>query len=248
MSAVRQRDLHRAILTSFGLPLIHHARVLDFGCGEGEGVNAYLALGYDAWGCDIELPPDAGSRLRLIEDPYRLPFDSATFDFVFSDQVFEHVRDQHAAAREISRVLRPGAPSLHVFPGRWRPVEPHTFVPLATVLRTAPWLRLWASLGVRNGFQRGIPAAEVAVLNERYLRTQTFYRSRRKIRDAFAESFGRIEFCETTMLEHAYGRARHIAPLRHIPGFARAFSGLHMRAILAVAREDHRSSALPSRR
>jgi SAM-dependent methyltransferase len=92
--AAQQRDMHRAILASLGLPLPRGARVLDFGCGDGEGVDAYLAIGCDAWGCDIELALDTDPRLKLIEHPYRLPFEDGSFDFVFSEQVFEHVRDQ----------------------------------------------------------------------------------------------------------------------------------------------------------
>src|SRR4051794_17135538 len=64
------------------------ARLLDFGCGEGRLYRAFKSLGYGAYGCDFasELDPD-GDRLRLIEDPYRLPFDDETFDLVVSSQV-----------------------------------------------------------------------------------------------------------------------------------------------------------------
>ncbi len=37
-----------------------------------------------------------------------LPFPAATFDFVFSQAVLEHVPDPHAAVREMNRVLKPG--------------------------------------------------------------------------------------------------------------------------------------------
>ncbi len=38
----------------------------------------------------------------------RIPFMDATFDYVISNAVLEHVRDPFSAAREITRVLKPG--------------------------------------------------------------------------------------------------------------------------------------------
>ena len=52
-----------------------------------------------------------------------------SFDFCYSTSVFEHVMDYNQPLSEICRVLRPGAWTLHIFPARWRPVEPHIFTP-----------------------------------------------------------------------------------------------------------------------
>jgi hypothetical protein len=41
-------------------------------------------------------------------DVHRLPFRDASFDFVCSQAVFEHVRNPFVAARELIRVLKPG--------------------------------------------------------------------------------------------------------------------------------------------
>ena len=74
------------------------ARVLDFGCGSGGTVTELDRLGFDAYGCDISLDSPT-ERLRLIPQPYRLPFEDEAFDLVVSDQVFEHVMDQRTAFR-----------------------------------------------------------------------------------------------------------------------------------------------------
>jgi SAM-dependent methyltransferase len=42
------------------------------------------------------------------EDITKLSFDDCTFDFVIANHVLEHVVDDHAAMREIFRVLKPG--------------------------------------------------------------------------------------------------------------------------------------------
>lgn len=174
--------------------------VLDLGCGAGALVASLRTRGFDAWGCDIpgsdasEFPADVATKgcLRPIEmQPYRLPFEDNRFDFVISSQVLEHVMDYTATFGEIRRVLKPGGISLHTFPGRHVLIEPHVFVPLASVIRCRPWLRLWALLGVRNGYQAGKSAREVAELNHAYLAGHTNYLPARRILTharAFAEA------------------------------------------------------------
>jgi SAM-dependent methyltransferase len=49
----------------------------------------------------------------------RLPFDDNTFDLVASHEVFEHIPDVRAAAREVKRVMKPGGLAyinVHLFP------------------------------------------------------------------------------------------------------------------------------------
>ena len=105
--------------------------------------------------------------------PYRLPFEDNRFDYVISSQVLEHVMDYDATFGEIRRVLKPGGISLHTFPSRYVLIEPHTFIPLASVIKSRSWLRLWALLGIRNDYQAGKSAREVAKLNHAYLHART---------------------------------------------------------------------------
>lgn len=77
------------------------AAVLDFGCGTGDVVTEYRRRGFQAVGCDIELERTS-EELHLIDPTdYRIPFAEHSFDFVFSDQVMEHVRDHASAINEI---------------------------------------------------------------------------------------------------------------------------------------------------
>lgn len=84
------------------------------------------------------------------------------------------------------------------------------YVPLGGVFRSRQWLLLWALLGVRNAFQQGRPAREVAADNFSYLHAHTNYLSTSQIRTQFKWFFGDVHFVENVFLRHsvsAKGRA-----------------------------------------
>ena len=168
----RHMELHQKILAELGHSLEFGAEILDFGCGNGDMVEQYCQAGYNAFGCDIRIEHES-ERVRKIDyENYCIPFADNRFDFVFSDQVLEHVQDHARAFAEISRVMKPGAISLHIFPARLKLREDHVFVPLAGVIQSHWWLTLWALLGIRNSFQRGKSFREVAALNAEYLKNR----------------------------------------------------------------------------
>ena len=201
-----------------GHPVPDGARVLDLGCGNGNTVHALRAMGYDAVGCDLKfkkgLHRDHLERQQLITtiepEPYRLPFDDNTFDFVFSKQVLEHVQNYDETLAEIRRVLRPTGVSLHVFPSRWRPIESHVHVPFASVFRPYWWLLFWAYLGIRKASQRrrGFGPSEVARRNREGLTTHTNYLPKREISRFVQRHFDEHQFCERAALSYS-----RLAPL-----------------------------------
>jgi SAM-dependent methyltransferase len=213
-SAAMRFDTYRNMLASLGRPLTPSTRILDFGCGSGALVKAAHEAGLDAWGCDIDFSSEwiepgtlrdlrANDRVRQIQrasggkvspgvgECYRLPFDDNMFDVVISDQVFEHVQNYGETLAELARVSKPDAVMLHIFPSRYRLIEGHLNVPLATFFRPYWWLRLWASLGVRNQYQRqkGLTARETADENAQWLPRMTNYLSMRQIRREFGRYF-----------------------------------------------------------
>lgn len=115
------------------------ARVLDYGCGDGDLVRMLLAAGFDASGCDVRWPGadyrwvemDEADRLHYFDPGGRLPFDDESFDLVVSDQVFEHVPQIEASIDEVERVTRADGVMYHHFPTRdvWR--EGHIGIPFA---------------------------------------------------------------------------------------------------------------------
>ncbi|MFL5626164.1 MAG: class I SAM-dependent methyltransferase [Ktedonobacteraceae bacterium] len=143
-------QLIQDMLEDLGCKINSHSLILDFGCGEGRAVYQFKKKGLNAFGVDIVDSYDTVQKLCKEEgiikpeedifrtiDPanYKIPFDDDTFDFIVSDQVFEHVQNWPQTLEEIKRVLKPGGSSLHIFPSRYRPIEAHVFVPFAGIIQ-----------------------------------------------------------------------------------------------------------------
>lgn len=225
-----------------GVPLDAGTKILDLGCGAGRLVRAGREEGLQFFGAGTQLEDafaaadrefvTTGVVREIPWDPYRIPFDDCFFDVVYSDQVFEHVMDYPTTLREMHRVLKPGGCFLHLFPPRSMPIEPHVWVPLGTVLRTRWWLRLWASLGIRNEFQRRrrLSAAETSENNFRYLTTRTNYLPKRELYRQFGEYFEGVRFVEAAYLESNEPGSR-MGKLSRLP-FAAPLYGLLRNRVL----------------
>lgn len=175
------------------------SRILDFGCGTGRDVYAWRDAGYSAHGFDIT----DSVQLRRPEDrrwfkslafsannpanysldwkSFQLPYDEASFDFVFSLTVLEHVQNLEVVLRELSRVMKKQSIAFHIFPPRYVTIEPHISVPLGGVIQNYPWFWFWARCGVRNEFQRAMNARETAQQNLAYSASGLNYRPPREI-------------------------------------------------------------------
>jgi ubiquinone/menaquinone biosynthesis C-methylase UbiE len=229
-----------AILRDSGIHLGPNDKVLDFGCGDGRHVYEFRDRGFDARGVDFghyarlrDAADDEFFDVAASAPSYRLPYSDAEFDFVHSTSVFEHVMDYQSALSEISRVLKHDGASLHVFPARWRPIEPHMFVPFGARIHYRSWFFVWALLGIRNQFQQGKGAKEVAHLNDAYSKNGINYLTKRQIISVASQFFTTVEFAEGAYIRHAPGRTRQLRPLLNlVPSLAGVYRAWHTRILL----------------
>ena len=87
-------------------------RLLDVGCGRGDFLKGFNDSGLDVCGVDNEksdspLLKDTEVRYAHFENEI-FPFDSDTFDIVFSKSVIEHMFNPGNFMGECYRVLKPG--------------------------------------------------------------------------------------------------------------------------------------------
>jgi SAM-dependent methyltransferase len=105
-------------LTQAGFDFAQFKRVLDFGCGVGKFSIGAHNLGFNQrlFGCDIDKKCIEWCKNNLaflnctLTDLYPpLPYESASFDYIFALSVFTHMRLdlQFSWARELYRVLKP---------------------------------------------------------------------------------------------------------------------------------------------
>jgi SAM-dependent methyltransferase len=105
------------------------AVILDNGCGLGTYLDAFAPFTPHRFGLELEL--DRAQKALAVAPGIvqamgeKLPFISNHFDFVFSNEVLEHVADDRLALAEMVRVARPNGRILIFCPNRWYPVEQH---------------------------------------------------------------------------------------------------------------------------
>jgi ubiquinone/menaquinone biosynthesis C-methylase UbiE len=135
-------------------------RVLDVGAGTGMWAAA-LADWFSITVIAVE--PSAAMRARsacpamIGGDALALPLGAATMDGAWLSTVIHHLADLPAAARELARVLRPGAPILirSAFAGRCQHIGLTRFWPeTAAVLDTFPSVAEVRAAFAGAGFSR----------------------------------------------------------------------------------------------
>jgi SAM-dependent methyltransferase len=103
--------------------------VLDDGCGMGMYVEKMRGLGARVVGLEYEFDRAREARLRseLIFNAAgeSVPLPSSAFDLILSHEVIEHVQDDHAAIREMIRLLKVGGRAVIFCPNRGYPFETH---------------------------------------------------------------------------------------------------------------------------
>jgi SAM-dependent methyltransferase len=108
-----------------------HGAVLVDGCGVGAYLSHLAPEAASIVGLDIERERTVEARAKaptaglVCGAGEYLPFSDASFDFLLSHEVLEHVQDDALAIREMVRVLRPGGRLALFCPNRGYPFETH---------------------------------------------------------------------------------------------------------------------------
>jgi SAM-dependent methyltransferase len=104
-------------------------RILENGCGVGMYAERLGAAGGTVIGMEYDFERSTEAHQRsphiLSAAGEYLPFPDASFDFVLSHEVLEHVQDDRQAVMEIVRTLRPGGRAAIFVPNRGYPYETH---------------------------------------------------------------------------------------------------------------------------
>ena len=112
-------------------------RVLENGCGVGMYVEKLTGPGSHVIGLEFDFERAVEAHIRsegiINAAGESIPLPSSTFDLILSHEVIEHVQDDHAAIREMVRLLRnpdpasgkPGGRAVIFCPNRGYPFETH---------------------------------------------------------------------------------------------------------------------------
>ncbi len=113
-----------AISLAGRIRLVHGARVLDIGAGDGALTRALSSAGVcvvsldAAWGMVRAGRAQGDDRFWLQADACKLPFGKESFDMVVSSSTYQWVDDLEAAFKEVRRVLKPGGQVMIAMFGR----------------------------------------------------------------------------------------------------------------------------------
>ncbi len=172
----------------------------------GAGTGAFAAAFSDWFGLSIvAVEPSAAMRAQIPRRPgirvleghaSALPLPDGSADGAWLSLVIHHIPDLEAAAREIRRVLRPGAPVLirQGFPGRvdrnefvrWFPETTRTVDTFPSVEQTC---QVFAAAGFSRDALEEIPETYRACLAEFLAQADTFRRADTTIRNLTEEEF-----------------------------------------------------------
>jgi len=147
MSYTKLQENNEINLLEKIIPNLKEKKILDLGCGRGEFLTTMKAKGYDIIG--IEPDPNKFEAIernkkenrvevKVIRAPgEKMPFQSATFDVVYCNNVLEHCKNPYQLLEESYRVLKPEGQMYLIVINRFGFRDPHYH------LKFLNWMPRW---------------------------------------------------------------------------------------------------------
>lgn len=130
-------------------------KVLDLGCGPKDQLTPISHLGHLYVGVDY-----FNVAADYLIDAHSIPFQTSSFDCVFSYAVLEHLHNPFIAIQEINRVLKPGGIFIGTvsqgepFHDSYFHITPWGFISLINSVPSLKIERLWASMDTIKSLSR----------------------------------------------------------------------------------------------
>ena len=185
-------------------------KILEIGCGDGRGVNLmrnilksrHKEFNFEVFGLDYQDESQNVVKAKYIDrnliklknTSHEYPFKSNTFDYIYSNQVFEHVENIDLLVENIQRVLKNNGINIALYPEKNIIREPHCLIPFVHRIRN----RKIKKIIVKNLYpifrsKKNKKMIDPASMAE-YIINFTFYRSRTEIRSAFNKKNMRVSW------------------------------------------------------
>jgi len=176
---------------------------LDYGCGSGEFIYYANNNGFNFKGVDNYYEAtnikefergSAKENIFILSKDGKIPFPDGTFDFISSEQVFEHICDLDMVLIELNRVLKENGRMLHIFPFIGYIKEGHYGIPFFHWFNsdTIP-RRIWtfgmykAGFGFNRG--KGKPFRQWYREASAFIDNYCFYRTKKEFYDVCLKYF-----------------------------------------------------------
>jgi len=161
-------------------------------------------------------------RLMTFEALQKLP--DGYFDFIFSEEVFEHIEESEKMAHELYRIARSNSLHVHTYPGTFAIMEEHVHLPFVHWLPKHRVRKFYMAPFIALGFHRGDDWGGKTVLGKTntyydYLDKKTYYRDIRDVLVLF-ESVGfraKEELCQqysNKLLRNGFPKHRMLLVLK----------------------------------
>ncbi|MDD4182632.1 MAG: class I SAM-dependent methyltransferase, partial [Candidatus Omnitrophica bacterium] len=136
-----------------------------------------------------------------------IPYPEGTFDFIYSNQVIEHVEDLNKVLSEMHRVLKNNGVMMHVFPLKRYFIEGHCGIPFMHWLPKNSWfrkklVRVFYNCGFGHNRNRDTKREEWINTVIDFVDNYCFYRSEQEIVKKFKLKFKIERYEKHKLLYH----------------------------------------------